>query len=86
MVIYLLQVNPAVEICAVKQDMTWLRLTGKMALTDDMAVKERILAAQPLIKGIYGSADNPAFASLCLEHGEYVIADFFGNPPRKGTF
>ena len=43
-----LQANPAVEICAVKQDMTWLRLTGKMALTDDMAVKERVLAAQPL--------------------------------------
>ena len=42
--------NPAVEICAVKQDMTWLRLTGKMALADDMAVKERVLAAQPLIK------------------------------------
>ena len=36
-----LQANPAVEICAVKQDMTWLRLTGKMALADDMAVKER---------------------------------------------
>ena len=49
-------------------------------------VKERVLAAQPLIKGIYGSADNPVFASLCLEHGEYVIADFSGNPPRKGTF
>lgn len=81
-----LQANPAVEICAVKQDMTWLRLTGKMALADDMAVKERVLAAQPLIKGIYGSADNPVFASLCLEHGEYVIADFSGNPPRKGMF
>lgn len=80
-----MQANPAVEICAVKPDMTWLRLTGKMTLADDRAVKERVLDTQPLIKGIYGSADNPVFTSICLEHGEYVIADFSGNPPRKGT-
>ncbi len=81
-----MQANPAVEICAVKPDMTWLRLTGTMTLADDRAVKQRVLDTQPLIKGIYGSADNPVFASICLEHGDYVIADFSGNPPRKGTF
>ena len=78
-----MQANPAVEICAVKPDMTWLRLTGKMTLADDRAVKERVLDTQPLIKGIYGSADNPVFTSICLEHGEYVIADFSGNPPKE---
>lgn len=81
-----LAANQAVEICAVKPDMTWARLTGKVALADDRAVKERILAEQPLIKGIYGSADNPDFTVFCLEHGECVVADFSGNPPRKGSF
>ena len=39
-----LQANPAVEICTVKQDRTWLRVAGKVTLEDNRAVKERILA------------------------------------------
>lgn len=81
-----LQANAAVEICAVKQDMTWLRLTCKVTLADDRAVKERILESRPLIKGIYGNADNPLFTTFCIEHGAYVIADFSGNPPQQGSF
>lgn len=81
-----LQGNPAVEICAVKPDMSWLRLTGKVVLEDNRAVKERILAEQPLIKGIYGSMDNPDFTTFCIAHGSYVMADFSGNPPTLGSF
>lgn len=81
-----LQANPAVEICTVKQDMTWLRVTAKVAFEDNRAVKERILAEQPLIKSIYGNADNPDFTTFCVEHGTCVIADFSGNPPHSGSF
>lgn len=81
-----LKANPAVEICAVKQDMTWLRVSGTVVFDDNRAVKERILAEQPLIKAIYGSVDNPDFTTFCLEHGMYTIADFSGNPPRTGAF
>ena len=81
-----LQANPAVQICAVKEDGTTLRVEGSVALEDNMAVKERILAEQPLIKGIYGTADNPDFTTFCLEHGAYVLFDFSGNPPESGTF
>jgi len=81
-----LQANPAVEICAVKQDMTWLRVSGNVSFEDSFPVKERILAEQPLIKGIYGTPDNPDFTVFCLKHGAYTIADFSGNPPRTGTF
>lgn len=81
-----LEVNPAVEICAVNKDMTWVRITGKVSFEDSHAVKERILSEQPLIKGIYGTADNPDFTTFCIEHGGYIIADFSGNPPRKGSF
>ena len=76
-----LEVNPAVEICAVNKDMTWVRITGKVSFEDSHAVKERILSEQPLIKGIYGTADNPDFTTFCIEHGGYIIADFSGNPP-----
>ena len=81
-----LQANPAVQICAVKQDGTTLRIEGKALLQDDKAVKERILAEQPMIKGIYGSADNPDFTTFCLEHGAYAAFDFSGNPPQSGSF
>ncbi len=78
--------NPAVEICAVRQDMTWVRVSANVAFEDSREVKERILSAQPLIKSIYGSADNPDFTTFRVEHGEYVIADFSGNAPRMGSF
>lgn len=81
-----LQANPAVQICAVKQDGTTLRVEGKAVLQDSGPVKERILAEQPLIKTIYGSADNPDFTTFCLERGAYVAFDFSGNPPDSGTF
>lgn len=81
-----LKANPAVQICAVRQDMTWVRVSGKVALEDNRAVKERILSEQPLIKGIYGTADNPDFTTFCLEHGAYTIAGFSGNPPSNGAF
>ena len=81
-----LRANPAVEICAVTQDMTWVRVSGTVSFEDSLPVKERILSEQPLIKGIYGSADNPDFTTFCLEHGAWAIADFSGNPPRSGSF
>lgn len=81
-----LQANPSVEICAVQQDMTWIRITANVTLDDNRAVKERILSEQPLIKGIYGTADNPDFTTFAIAHGEYVIADFSGNPPRSGSW
>ena len=81
-----LEMNPAVEICAVNPSMTWVRITGKVSFEDSHAIKERILSEQPMIKGIYGTADNPDFTTFCIEHGEYAIADFSGNPPRKGSF
>ena len=81
-----LESDPSVEICAVRPDMTWVRLSGQVVLAEDRAVKERILREQALIKGIYGNADNPVFATFYLEHGTYEIADFSGNPPRTGSF
>ena len=77
--------NPCIEICAVKPDTTTLRLSGKALLEDNREIKERILTEQPLIRNIYGTADNLGFTSFCLEHGSYVIFDLCGNPPRKGT-
>ena len=37
-----LQGNPAVEICAVNKDMAWVRVTARVSLDDNRAVKERV--------------------------------------------
>lgn len=81
-----LEANPAVEICAVKQDMTWVRMNGNVTFEDNRAVKEHILSEQPLIKSIYGTADNPDFTTFFVEHGTYTIANFSGTPPSGGSF
>lgn len=81
-----LQANPAVEICTVKQDKTWLRINGKVTLEDNRAVKERILAEVPRLKDIFGTADNPDFTTFYIGHGTYTIDDFSDNPPRGGSF
>lgn len=81
-----IQANPSVQICAVKQDMTWVRVTAKVSFEDNRSVKEHILDSQPLIKNIYGTVDNPEFTTFCIEHGTYVIANFSGNPPYSGSF
>lgn len=81
-----IQKNPKVEVSAVKEDMTTLRFSGEFNVEDCRKIKERILAEQPLIKSIYKSADNPDFMSLYINHGDYVIFDFSGNPPKTGSF
>jgi len=81
-----LQANPAVEICTVKQDKAWLRLTGKVALEDNRAVKERILAEVPRLKDIFGTADHPDFTTFYMDHGTYTIDDFSDSPSRSGSF
>ncbi len=81
-----LRENPAVEICAVKPDATTLRLTGKIVLKDDRAIKERILSERCPLKNIYGNADNPDFTTFYIDHGACLISDFSGNPPRAGSF
>lgn len=81
-----LQANPSVQICAVKPDCTTLRVDAKVIFEDNIAIKERILAEQPLIKTLYGSADNPDFVTFHIAHGSYVIFDFSGAAPIIGTF
>lgn len=81
-----LQANPAIEICSVNKDMAWIRITANVSFEDNLAIKERILAEQPLIKGIYESADNPEFTTFSIAHGAFSITDFSGNPPREGSF
>jgi len=64
-----LQENPYIEFCSLSSDFIHGRLGGKIELCNDLAIKERILAERPMLKDIYGTADNPVLESFYLEHG-----------------
>ena len=42
---------------------------------------KEVCMGNPIVKGQYGTAENPVFTVFYLEHPHGVIADFSGNPP-----
>lgn len=75
--------NPCVELCACGENWSWLRLSGKVVFSDDLAIKTRIFEeAIPLIKSFYKTPDNPLFALFYLDEAIATIADLSGAPPK----
>lgn len=81
-----LQANPAIAFTSFSPDFVTVRLRGDIRFSQDREMKEKILAHSSLVRDIYQTADNPAFEIFYLEHGEAVLADFSGRPPRVFTF
>ena len=78
--------NPKVEFSYSSPDYVTVRISGSVVFTGSLEMKQRVLDASPMVKGLYKSADNPVFEVFCLEHGTVIIADFSGNPPQQFTF
>jgi uncharacterized pyridoxamine 5'-phosphate oxidase family protein len=81
-----MQADPWVEISACAPDMTTIRVQGQAVLDDNLGVKRRVLEARPMIKAIYGSAENPILVSFYIQPSRAIIFDFSGQPPRTFTF
>ncbi|MDR7865516.1 MAG: pyridoxamine 5'-phosphate oxidase family protein [Sporomusaceae bacterium] len=81
-----LQKNPAIEFCTTSKAMVTVRVRGEAIFSSDLAMKNAILEHSPLVKSIYKSPDNPVFEIFCLEHGQAVMSDFSGQPPRACAF
>ncbi|AOT70988.1 pyridoxamine 5'-phosphate oxidase family protein [Geosporobacter ferrireducens] len=81
-----LQQVPFAEFTSTSKDMVTVRLSGKVIFTDDVSMKRKVLENNPMVKSIYQSEDNPIFEVFYIEHGEAIISDFSGQPPRKFTF
>ena len=77
-----IQKQPYVEICASGENFSWLRLNGKVVFSQDLAIKEKIQEANPLVKSIYQTPDNPEFEVFYLDEAVATISDFSGNPPQ----
>lgn len=79
-----IQENPNVEISVSSPEYAWIRLSGRVAFENDMAVKERCMN-NPIVKDQYQTPDNPIFEVFYLKNARAVIADFSGNPPKAYT-
>lgn len=81
-----LQANPYIEFCSFSPKFAWIRVSGKVEFSRDIALKEKVLAASNLVKSIYKTADNPIFEVFYLAHGTAILEDFSGQPPMTIVF
>lgn len=74
---------PYMEFCCAEPEFkSWLRISGEITFIDDMAVKEKIMETNPMLKNMYQSADNPIFVAFYIEHGKASISSFTGEPKK----
>lgn len=81
-----LQNNPAIAFCSTSKEMVTVRLTGTVHFSQDALIKQAIINHSDLVKSIYQTADNPRFEVFYLEHGEAILSDFSGKPPKQFSF
>lgn len=74
---------PDIELSVSTPDFKWLRLNGKVVFSDDMKIKEEIVAKSEIVKMVYKTADNPHFEIFYLEDSIATISDFSGNEPKE---
>lgn len=81
-----LKAQPAIQFATTSKDYVTVRISGEIKFSNDLQIKERIISNNDLVRSIYRTADNPTFEIFYLEHGEAVVSDFSGQPPRKYSF
>ncbi len=69
-----LSLQPWVELCAIGENNSWIRISGKVVFTQSREVKIRILEISPLVKSIYQSADNPALEAFYLSEVTAIVS------------
>jgi uncharacterized pyridoxamine 5'-phosphate oxidase family protein len=81
-----LKAHPVIEFSSSSPAFEWIRLSGEIKFTNDFTIKEKIVAANELVKSIYKSGDNPIFEVFYIEHGKAVLYSFSGQPPKTFVF
>ena len=72
-----LKENPNVSFCTFSKDFApVLSVNGRVVFVEDLALKGRALDENPLIKGIYNTADNPIFKLFYIDTEEVETFSF----------
>ena len=81
-----LKAQPFVEFSSMSPAFAWVRLRGEIHFSQDATIKTKIIEANPLVKSLYKTPDNPVFEIFYVEHGQAILADFSGKPQREFEF
>jgi uncharacterized pyridoxamine 5'-phosphate oxidase family protein len=81
-----LKANPSMQFSCTNAHSGWLRLSGEVKFSNDIKIKEKILAKSEVVKSIYKTSDNPTFEVFYLDHGTALILDLPGGQPKKIEF
>ena len=71
--------NPFAEICACKNDGTWIRIAAELVEDDSYERKVKMLDKMPALKGMY-SADDDNMQMFCLKDATATISSFTAEP------
>lgn len=81
-----LKEKPYVEFASTSKEMVTVRISGEITFSADKEIKKKILKRNDLVRSIYKSEENPVFEVFYIEHGEAIMSDFSGQPPKKLIF
>lgn len=81
-----LKASPFVEFSSSTPKFEWIRLSGEVRFSSDLSIKAKVLETSDLVRSIYKTPDNPIFEVFYMEHGNAVLADFSGQPPKQVVF
>jgi uncharacterized pyridoxamine 5'-phosphate oxidase family protein len=74
--------QPWIEFCSSGDNFSWLRLNGKAIFSKDLLIKRRIQEANPFVKSIYKTPENPVFEVFYIEEATATFYDFSGQSPK----
>ncbi len=78
--------SPYTEISVMSPEYAWVRISAKVAFSDDKEIKEFALSNNETLRGMYTTAEDPNFKLFYLAEGTAILSDFSGNPPQTFTF
>ena len=82
-----MQTNPNIELSTTSKDyITTLRINGKVTFSKDLAIKQRIIKENALVRSIYKIAENPVFETFYLDHGNAIFQYLNGAPAKNTIF
>ena len=78
-VVQQLSANPNAQICACKNDGTWIRVSAELVPDNRREIKEKMLEKMPVLKNMY-SAEDDSMQMYWLKDGEACICSFAAAP------
>ncbi|MBD8847311.1 pyridoxamine 5'-phosphate oxidase [Priestia megaterium] len=77
-----LQKSPFIEFSLATTDNIILRIKGTIRFDSDLAIKQKIVDTNELVRSIYKTGDNPTFEIFYIEEGEGSITYLDNRTPE----